>query len=316
MRYIKLLLVLVFAAVLGLYYFIYVMSAQATSFFVNFERNSAKLTRHEIVLPDGFHYAYLEGGHGEPLMLLHGFGADKDNFTRVAQRLTPQYHVIIPDLLGFGESSHPNSSDNVTDFTARAQAERMRALAHVLGIQTLHLGGNSMGGQIALAYAAAHPTEVMSLWLLDPAGVWSAPESELAKLIGKQKHNPLLVSNEDDFAQAFNFSMNKPPYIPRPILNVLAQTSIKNSALSEKIFNQITSDSIEARVTGLKTPTLIVWGDQDRVLNVATAEILYKLMPKSRVVIMPNIGHLPMIEDPQQSAEDYLFFRFKLQAPK
>jgi pimeloyl-ACP methyl ester carboxylesterase len=251
------------------------------------------------------------------LILLHGFGSDKDSFTRIAKYLTPHYHVIIPDLMGFGESSHPTNVDlaKVADYTARAQAERVRALAKALGLQSVHLGGNSMGGQIALAYAAAHPTEVDSLWLFSPAGIWSAPQSELAKIVEGQQHNVLLIRNADDYAHAFSFVMSKPPMIPRPILNVLAQNPIKNEKLSEQIFNQITHDSLESRISGLKTPALIVWGDQDRVINPLTAEILYKLMPKSRVIIMDGIGHMPMLESPEQSADDYMYFRFKLQAP-
>ena len=310
MRFIKWFVVILFAAVLGLYYFIYVMSPKATNYFVNSERNAAKLVRKEVVLPDGNHYVYLEGGHGDPLVLLHGFGADKDNFTRVAKFLTPHYHVIIPDLLGFGESSHPANAE----YTARPQAERIRALIQSLGLKSVHLGGNSMGGQIALAYAAAHPAEVDSLWLLDPAGIWSAPQSELAKIVDRQHHNPLIIRNEDDYNHAFEFAMSKPPFVPKPILNVMAQNSIKNAALSERIFNQIINDSVEQRIAGLKTPTLIVWGDEDRVIHVLTAEILYNLLPKSKVNIMKGIGHLPMIESAEECADDYMFFRFRLKA--
>jgi len=311
MRLIKIVLLVIFLAAMGAYYFVYVTSPQAAEFFVNYERDAAKLTRKEIVLTDGMHYVYLEGGHGDPLILLHGFGADKDHFTRVAKFLTPHYHVIIPDLLGFGESSHPTN----VDYSAHAQAERVRALAKALDLKSVHLGGNSMGGEIALAYAAAHPAEVDSLWLMSPAGVWSAPQSELAKIVEGQQHNVLLIRNVDDYNHAFDFVMSKPPWVPRPILNVLAQNSIRNEKLSEQIFTQITSDSIEHRVAGLKTPTLIVWGDQDRVINYLTAEVLYKLMPNSRVMIMKGLGHLPMLENPEQSAVDYLYFRFKLQAP-
>jgi pimeloyl-ACP methyl ester carboxylesterase len=317
MRFIKILVVLIFLAAIGGYYFVYVDSSQATEYFIRYERDAAKLTRKEIVLADGMRYVYLEGGHGDPLILLHGFGADKDHFTRVAKFLTPHYHVIIPDLLGFGESSHPTNVDLSArvDYSAHAQADRVRALAKALDLKSVHLGGNSMGGEIALAYAAAHPSEVDSLWLISPAGVWSAPQSELAKIVEGDQHNVLLIRNVDDFYHAFNFVMSKPPMVPRPILNVLAQNSIQNEKLSEQIFTQITNDSIEQRVTGLKTPALIVWGDQDRVINYLTAEILYKLMPRSRVIIMNGIGHLPMVENPEQCAEDYLYFRFKQQAP-
>ena len=60
---------------------------------------------------------------------------------------------------------------------------------------------------------------------------------------------------------------------------------------------------------GLPTPALIVWGDKDRTLNVGGAGVLHKLLPRSQVVIMGGVGHLPMIERPQQSAADYLQFR-------
>ena len=316
MRFIKMLIFAAFVAALGLYYFVYVMSPQATDFFIRYERDAAKLTRKEVVLPDGFHYVYLEGGHGEPLVLLHGFGGNKDQFVRIAKFLTPHYHVIIPDLLGFGESSRPKGIDVPVkvEYTARAQAERVRNLLQSLELTSVHLAGNSMGGQIALAYAAAHPKEVDSLWLLSPAGIWSAPQSELAKIVEGERHNVLLIRNTDDFYRAFQFVMSKPPVIPRPILNVMAQDSIKYEPLSEKIFIEFTSESIEQRVKGMKTPTLIVWGDEDRVINHLTAEILYKMMPRSRVVIMKGIGHMPMLESPEQCAEDYLYFRFKLGA--
>jgi pimeloyl-ACP methyl ester carboxylesterase len=304
-RFIKFLAAGLFAIVLGATGFIYLAPMQATRLALDAERQHAGLTRKEIVLQDGLRYVYLEGGQGEALMLLHGFGADKDNFTRVARWLTPHYRVIVPDLLGFGESAHPPEAD----YGARAQAERLRQLAQALGIKTLHLGGNSMGGEIAMAYAALHPNEVASLWLLDPAGIWSAPKSELAKLVIEQGRNPLIAKNEEEFAQTISFVMSDPPFIPRPMLNVIAQGPINNVALAERIFKQIATDSVEQSVTGLTTPTLIVWGDQDRAVNVATAEILHKLMPHSQVVIMRGIGHLPMLEKPQQSAAEYLQFR-------
>jgi len=313
MRLIKMLVVAMFVVALGLYYFVYVMSVQATDFFIKYERDAARLTRKEVILQDGMHYVYLEGGQGEPLILLHGFAADKDHFVRIARFLTPHYHVIIPDLPGFGESSPPAGIDLSAhvDYTARAQAERVRALAQALDLKSVHLGGNSMGGQIALAYAAAHPKEVDSLWLLSPAGIWSAPQSELAKIVEGNQRNILLIKNVDDFYHAFNFVMSRPPFVPRPILNVMAQNSIKNEKLSEQIFTQITHDSLEPRIAGMKTPALIVWGDQDRVINHLTAEVLYRLMPNSRVIIMNGIGHIPMLEKPEQCAEDYLYFRFK-----
>ena len=288
--------------------FVYLAPETATRSFISVERWRAGLVRKEIDLPDGTHYVYLDGGQGELLMLLHGFGSNKDHFTRAARFLTPHFRVIVPDHIGFGESAHPQEAD----YSPVAQAERLHAFAKALGIQNAHVGGSSMGGQIAMTYAALYPDEVKSLWLLAPAGVWSAPESEVRKIILETGQNPLLVGSEDEFAQIFAMVMNDPPFVPRPIMNVFAKERIRNYALEERIFKQLVADSVEERVSGLKTPSLIVWGDRDRLINVATADILHRLLSNSQVVIMPNVGHVPMIERPRQSAEDYLRFRASL----
>lgn len=308
MRFIKIVVAILLLLVSFAASFLFIFPEEATELALNAERYRSGLVRKEIDLPGGLHYVYLEGGQGEPLMLLHGFGADKDHFTRVARFLTPHYRVIIPDHIGFGESSHPAEAD----YSPPAQVERLRLLAQALGAKSLHLGGNSMGGQIALTYAALYPAEVKSLWLLGPAGIWSAPESEVFKIIARTGHNPLMAKNEDEFAQIFSFAMSDPPFIPRPMLDVMAQARIRNYPLEERIFKQISGFHVERIIAGLPTPALIVFGDHDRAIPVATAEVLHKLLPHSQVVIMPGLGHLPMLEQPQQCAEDYLNFRAAL----
>lgn len=310
MRILKFVVAALILVVIALVGFVYLFPEKATQLAIESARQRAGLTRKEIDLPDGLHYVYLEGGQGEPLMLLHGFGANKDNFARVARFLTPHYRVIVPDHIGFGESSHLPQAD----YAPPAQAKRLHAFARAVGLAQFHLGGNSMGGQIAMTYAAMYKTDVVSLWLFDPAGVWSAPLSELAKTIQATGHNPLVVKTEDDFAQLISFAMSHPPFIPTPMRNVLARERIKNYDLELRIFEQIRTDSVEQRVAGLMAPTLIVWGAQDRVINVASADILHRLMPSSRVIVMPDVGHLPMIEQPRRCAEDYLRFRASLGA--
>ncbi|MBI5593279.1 MAG: alpha/beta hydrolase [Deltaproteobacteria bacterium] len=297
--------VLVIGVVIGVIGFVYWAPEKATSFAINAERNRSSLLRKEIDLPGGLHYVYLEGGKGETLMLLHGLGANKDSFTKVAHFLTPHYRVIVPDNIGSGESSHPLEAD----YAPPAQAERLRAFAHALGIARLHLGGNSMGGQIAMTYAARYPAEVASLWLLDPSGVWSAPKTELMKTIAKTGRNQLMPKSVDEFAQVLKLVMYNPPFIPWPMMQVLAQERIRNNALEEQISRLLESDRVEKRITGLPVPTLIVWGARDQVLSVESAEILHKLMPHSRVIAMPDTGHVPMMERPEQCVEDYLKFR-------
>ncbi len=297
------------ALVLGAGVYLYTTAPErAVRAAFEYERRLAGLERKEITVAGGLRYVYLEGGQGAPLLLLHGFGANKDNFTRVAKYLTPHFRVIIPDHAGFGESAKPPQAD----YGPRAQAERLRTFARALGVSKLHLGGNSMGGHIALTYAALYPNEVESLWLLSAAGVWSAPPSELRKRMTETGENPLLVQDEDDFAQLVAMVTAKPLMIPRPFLDVVAQERIKNYALEERVFKQLAADSVEERIRGLAVPTLIVWGQQDRVLHPGTAGILQMLLIKSEVVMMQGVGHVPMLEQPERSALDYLRFRATL----
>lgn len=310
MRILKYTALVLAVLIIGPISFLYLAPAKATDLILYSACRISGLERKEITLPDGLRYVYYEGGAGEPLMLLHGFGADKSNFLLVAPYLTSRYRVIIPDHIGFGESSHPAHGD----YSPSAQARRLRSLAGALGIHAIHLGGNSMGGHIAMAYASIYPKEVRSLWLLDPGGVWSAPESEFQNIVRKTGRNPLMARSEDEFAGIFKFTMSDPPLIPRPMLNILAQERIRNFSLENEIFQKIRTDSIEQAIGGSTVPTLIVFGTKDRVINPAAAEILHRLMPRSNVVMMNGIGHLPMLEEPKQCADDYLKFRASLGA--
>lgn len=272
------------------------------------ERGAAGLERKEIDIP-GFHMVYLDGGQGDPVVLVHGFGADKDNWTRVAKYLTPRYRVIAPDLPGFGESAKPESAH----YAVKDQVQYLHAFIQALKLQNVSLGGNSMGGHIAGLYAATFPGEVKTLWLVAPAGVSTADLSELGALIKSGQPNPLLAQTPDDFDRIVHFVMTDPPYIPGSIKKVLARRAAANYALHARIFQELLGakpeDALEPSLKGNPVPTRILWGDHDRALSVTGAKILNGLLPNSSVTVMPGIGHLPMIEKPREAAEDYLAFR-------
>lgn len=271
------------------------------------ERSAAGLTPNSIQVK-GLRFEYLEGGKGDVLVLLHGFGANKDNWTRFGKHLTPHFRVIAPDLPGFGESSL--ASDN--DYTISIQAERVRAFITALGIKSLHIGGNSMGGYIAGVYASRYPKELKSLLLLAPAGVDASETSEMNRRLVDGKPNPLIVESIEDYERLLDFVFVKRPFIPRPIKKIFVQEAIEHQPLNRKIFKQIRSSvdtpPLEILLKGLPVPTLILWGTQDRVLHVSGAKILETAIPNATAEVLEAVGHVPMIEKPKVTAKLYLSF--------
>ncbi|MEG9303728.1 alpha/beta hydrolase [Psychrobacter celer] len=288
------------------------LAVNTTQKIIQYERNKSDLDVKSFTLTSGDKLVYAENANltGEPLLLIHGFGGNKDNFTRIADELE-DYHLIIPDLLGFGESSKPMSAD----YRSQAQATRLHELLQAKGLASnIHIGGNSMGGAISVAYAAKYPKDVKSLWLVDSAGFWSAgvPKSlEGATL----ENNPLLINSKEDFYKMYDFVMYKPPYLPKSVKAVFAQERINNKELDAKILEQIVTDSVEERaqiIANYNIPTLVVWGDKDQVIKPETVNVIKDIIPQAQVIMMEDIGHVPMIEAVEQTAEDYKGFRATL----
>jgi pimeloyl-ACP methyl ester carboxylesterase len=267
-------------------------------------RKVAGLAQKAVMLPDGTRIVYLQGGQGEPTLLLHGFGSNKDSFTPIARLLTGSHQLIVPDLPGFGASSKRLDAS----YAPVEQARRLHAFAQALGLTAFHLGGSSMGGQIAASYAALYPQEVKSLWLIDPAGLWNCGPSPVAEAL-KTGHNPLLIERVEDFPAFLSLVMSKPPYLPGPIMDVLARERIANLELERRIFNEIVQDTTRQRVRGLKVPTLIVWGEQDRIIAPSCGQAYMGLLPEARLTTLPGIGHSPQIEASAETARAYQAFR-------
>ena len=279
---------------------------QVAEALIQFQRTRAGLEAKTIAIP-GFRVAYMEGGLGDPLVLIHGSGDDKDHWTRVAKYLTKHYRVIAMDLPGFGESDKPAERR----YTALEQVENVKAFTRALGLKSLHLGGHSLGGKISAIYAAKNPSEVKSLWLLAPAGVYSSQPSEMQQMLSQGSRVPISGRTMKMFDQLQYLVMNKPPYVPRPVKKVLIDRAILDYDLHNRIYQEINQEAfaLEDIAEDLTMPTRIVWGDRDRILHPSGAEILDNLLPESSVLILEGVGHAPMMEEPRRVAEDYSGFR-------
>jgi abhydrolase domain-containing protein 6 len=275
------------------------------------QRHSAGLVKKEIQVDD-HKIVYLEGGKGQTILLLHGFGANKDNWTRFAKYLTGDYHVVIPDISGFGESSQIQKANYDTE----NQLKRIDRFTEILKLERFHLAGNSMGGMFAAAYGAEYPRKVTTLALLAPSGVKSPKISEMAMLIQKGT-NPLLAGSPEDFDKLIKLCFVKPPFMPSQFKKVLAADAVAHSDFNKKILDDMKWDHTGATPSPMETfldpylpqiqaPVLIIWGDTDNILDVGGVAVLEKYLKNYQTVIMKDTGHIPMLENPQETASFYV----------
>lgn len=267
-------------------------------------RKRARVVRKTVTV-DGRIWPYLEGGDpSKPvLVMVHGFGADKDHWTFYAPWLTKEYRLIAPDLPGFGE----NDRDGELPFDVGSQAARLKAFLDALGIERPHLGGNSMGGWIALRFAIDYPDALRTLTLMNNAGILGADQSELQKLAADRSYNPLIIANLEDADRLIAFVVHKPTYVPARLKPVIYADALKHRDLLDKIFWAIADEMEQQPLNGelgkVTVPTLIVWGRHDKLIDVSCVAVLEKGIVNSRSHIFEHVAHVPMMEDPKATAE-------------
>lgn len=244
---------------------------------------------------NGEKIAYREAGNenSDVLVLIHGFLGSSYDFSRIIPSLAERYHIIAPDLIGFGFSTKNESlnysKESLSDFVYLALKE--------LDIKEFNLLGHSMGGEVALNLVLNHPESVNKLILIDSGGYIqnerSIPSNEF---IGSLY---LRVAFQNYFLQrsvfklafynqnAVDISDFKPAY--SLVYNIPSKTLYK--------FNKDDDGgSIEEKIKSVKTPTLIIWGDKDELIDVDYAKRFNKELVNSQLIIIRDTGHIPYIE--------------------
>jgi len=269
---------------------------------IAFERFMAGVKRHVVQVGD-HRVVYSESGQGETILLLHGFAASGDSWNQLAATLAKKQRVIAPDLPGWGASTRIEGES----YGYPAQLERLQNLVQELKLDRFHLMGHSMGGFLAAAYAARFPEQVITLGLLCPHGMSEPVPSDLARSV-EQGDNWLVVTSMKGFQRLLNNLFVKRPYIPGPIVKYLAQLAVRNSAKSREIFNEMQGNEppLIQRLPQIKAPALIVWGDQDRVLHVSSAELVKASLKQAELVIVKGCGHMPLMEQTRAWTARYL----------
>lgn len=253
-------------------------------------------------------YSYLENKPSNKtgtIVMLHGFSASKENWLRFAVPLSDKFHLIALDLKGHGQSSG-TISDN---FSIQDQVNYLYDFLQTLNLKEVFLIGNSMGGAIASLYAANFPEQVKGIVLISPAGVHDI-ESDMDKLL-KDGSNPLIANSSEQFLAVKEFVMEDMPFIPEPVTEVLAEKAVSRYDINHKIFSDLRADltkGLDARFKDIKAPALLIWGEQDRVINVENITKYASLISNSETLRLPHVGHLAMLEVPNKSADAALNF--------
>ncbi len=257
-------------------------------------------------------------GDGPILVLLHGSNASLQTWEPWVKRLGMKYRVISLDQIGHGLTG-PNPSGDYS--TASFVNTLDRALAKI-GVEHFALAGNSMGGAVAWNYALAHPEKVSALILVDSGG---APEVKTKSLpVG---FRIAMIPGVNRIAEVIT-----PRFlVERSLHQSLSNQSIINDRMIDRYwelllypgnrratvlrFSAKRTPVDPAALGKLVMPVLILWGAEDKLIPVASANWFAKAMPQAKLIIYPGIGHAPMEETADRSASDVDAFLSGLAVP-
>jgi len=233
---------------------------------------------------------YYDHGQGEPLLLVHGLGAEADVWAYCIEPLSQNYRVIAPDLLGFGRSSKPLINYRIATFV-----EVLDRLLQSLGVHRCSMVGNSMGGWIVASFAIQFPERVNKLVLNDAIGIVAGavrvpidlrPSSlqNMREILEYMFCDKNLATDElVELAYECHLERNDGPTIASMLENIRRKL-----------------DRLDDQLDRLETPTLLVWGDCDRISPLSVAENYHRLIPGSKLEVIPQCGHIPPLEKPQE----------------
>lgn len=257
----------------------------------------------------GHRWVYAERRARDPaaptLVLLHGFTGSKENWYLLARALGRRYHLLIPDLPGWGDSERkPEAAYGFVE-----QAERVAAfIAACSPLRPVVLVGHSMGGGIAALVAARHPQRVTRVALLSAAGVRFADNAfGLAVLAGE---NPFAVRDAASlrrYLRTVFFDTRAMPWLPWPLSAALIARRRADAGFEQAVLDQIGRgpDSLRPgeEAARIHQPALLVWGRQDAVIDPSALALYAARIPHARQLLLDGCGHMTPVERAREVAQ-------------
>ena len=236
-------------------------------------------------------------GDGQPILILHGWGASSSSWERVQKILANNsYKVFCPDLPGFGKTDSPKNAWGVSDYV-----DWVLEFIESQNLDNFVLMGHSFGGRVSIKFANYYPEKIKSLILCDSAGLKVSPSIRrriVLILVGFFK----LISGITFFSKIKEEMKNL-------LFFVISSTDYaKSSKVMRETMKRVLGENLLVYLNGIKTKTLIVWGKKDKLVTVDHAYVFKKEIQNSQLKIIPNIGHSPHLKVPEKLSNIILDF--------
>jgi len=228
-------------------------------------------------------------GAGPAMVMLHG-GGGAPNFLPGMQKLAERFEVIVPQAPGFGGAPTPPWLETIADL-ANFYLEFLDAL----DLRAVHLVGLSLGGWVAAEVAIRDASRLASLTLVDAPGIAAA---------GAAPYDPTSMSEEEAVRAIYFDAKRADAAVARAFTPENEAVRRANQRLVAKLAwqSRFHDPQMQRWLHRIRIPTLILWGENDRLFPVAFAEAWHEAIAGSRLVVLPRCGHLPIQEYPDAFA--------------
>lgn len=260
---------------------------------------------------DGRSIYIQQTGRGEPLLLLHGFGASSYAFRDVAPLLDDHYSLTSIDLTGFGYTERPERKEA---YSAAAQVDVIVQVMDQLGIRRTSVLGHSYGGAIGLLLAQQHPDRVDRLVLISPATQFDESPKILRSKVA-QKLGYQLVKCQ----------LSRPGKFRRTLRNAFYQNDKLSKEEAEEYRERLLVEGLEdtyyafvdlsvnrngigLELERVRKPTLILASRKDEVVDFKDIEEAKQALPNATMMVLENVGHSAAEEEPERVAEEVIRF--------
>lgn len=245
-------------------------------------------------------------GEGPAIVFVHGLSGSWPNWLEQLPVLADRHRVIAMDLPGFGHSPMPDER-----ITISAYARILDGLLETLGVSAATLVGNSMGGFVSAELAIAYPQRVERLVLVSAAGISTYRHRDVERFEPYLRRLAPMVAAYAGWTAARsdwvarrrglrNLTLGLVTRHPSRLPAALAAEQLRGAG--KPGFMQALRANVDypisERLPEIACPTLIVWGDEDKVIPASDASVFEELIPNSRKVIFEGTGHMAMIERP------------------